>query len=52
MKEKLEDYNVASHQKIAVSIYNWLATHILKDDMKYKDYALSIEEASFSNYDI
>lgn len=48
MSEKLENYNEVVHHKIAVFIYNWLASHILTDDMKYKEYALSIEEESFS----
>jgi len=48
MKERLEDYSTDDHHKIAVFVYNWLATHILKEDMKYRDYALSIEETSFN----
>ncbi len=52
LQQKLDDYNVEVHHKIALFIYNWLASHILKDDMDYRSYALSIEETSFSQYEI
>jgi hemerythrin-like metal-binding protein len=50
--QKLEDYNADVHHKIALFLYSWLASHILKEDMDYKAYALSIEETSFSHYEI
>ena len=50
--QKLNDYDVDIHHKIALFLYNWLASHILKEDMDYHDYALSIEETSFSQYEI
>jgi hemerythrin-like metal-binding protein len=48
LRNKLDDYNVDVHHKIAMFLYNWLAKHILKADMEYKSYALSIEEQSFT----
>lgn len=45
--DKLEDYSVEVHHKIALFLYNWLASHILKSDMDYKSYAISLEEPSF-----
>ena len=45
--DKLEDYSVEVHHKIALFLYNWLASHILKSDMDYKYYAISLEEPSF-----
>jgi len=47
LQKKLDDYNIDIHHKIAMFLYNWLAKHILKSDMEYKSYALSIEEDSF-----
>ncbi|MBU2869807.1 bacteriohemerythrin [Colwellia sp. E2M01] len=47
LETKLENYDVDIHHKIAIFLYNWLANHILKSDMEYKHYALSIEESSF-----
>ena len=47
LEKKLEDYDIDVHHKIAMFLYNWLAKHILKSDMEYKSYALSIEEKSF-----
>lgn len=47
LEKKLEDYSVDIHHNIALFLYNWLAKHILKEDMEYKSYALSIEESSF-----
>lgn len=44
---KLDDFDIDVHHKIAMFLYNWLAQHILKADMEYKSYALSIEESSF-----
>jgi hemerythrin-like metal-binding protein len=48
LEEKLDDYNIDVHHRIAMFLYNWLAKHILKSDMDYKSYALSIEEKSFT----
>jgi len=47
LQGKLDNYNIEVHHKIAIFLYNWLAQHILKSDMEYKSYALSIEESSF-----
>ena len=47
IQEKLEDYDVDIHHKIGIFLYNWLAKHILKADMEFREYALSIEESSF-----
>jgi hemerythrin-like metal-binding protein len=47
LEKKLDDYDIDVHHKIAMFLYNWLAKHILKSDMEYKSYALSIEEKSF-----
>lgn len=44
---KVENYNIETLHKVAMFLYNWLAKHILKSDMEYKSYALSIEEESF-----
>lgn len=52
LQQKLENYNIDLHHKISIFLYNWLASHILKADMDYKSYALSIEEASFNQYQI
>ena len=46
--KKLEHYNVDLQHKIAMYIFNWLSNHILKSDLSIKDYALSIEDESFS----
>jgi hemerythrin-like metal-binding protein len=48
LENKLEEYDIDIHHKIAIFLYSWLAKHILKSDMEYKSYALSIEEQSFS----
>lgn len=48
LRDKLDDYDIDVHHKIAMFLYNWLAQHILKADMEYKSYALSIEESSFT----
>ena len=48
LQQKLENYNIDLHHKISTFLCNWLASHILKFDMDYKFYALSIEETSFS----
>jgi hemerythrin-like metal-binding protein len=48
LQSKLDDYHADIHHKIAMFLYNWLAKHILKSDMEYRSYALSIEEKSFS----
>ena len=48
LRGKLDDYDIDVHHKIAMFLYNWLAKHILKADMEYKSYALSIEESSFT----
>lgn len=45
---KLEHYDQDVHHRIGMFLYNWLAKHILKSDMEYKEYALSIKEESFS----
>jgi hemerythrin-like metal-binding protein len=47
LQDKLDDYHTDVHHKIAMFLYNWLAQHILKSDMEYRSYALSIEEPSF-----
>lgn len=47
LEGKLENYDVDVHHKIGIFLYNWLAKHILKADMEYKAYALSIEVGSF-----
>ena len=47
LEQKLEHYNIDLHHKISTFLYNWLTSHILKSDMDYKIYALSIEEESF-----
>jgi hemerythrin-like metal-binding protein len=47
LQEKLDDYNAEVHNKIAMFLYTWLTQHILKSDMEYTSYALSIEEESF-----
>jgi hemerythrin-like metal-binding protein len=46
--KKLDLYTVEIQHKIAMFVYNWLTQHILQSDMLYKDYALSIEDESFS----
>lgn len=48
LQKKLGNYTIDLHHKISFFLYNWLASHILKEDMDYKSYALSIEETSFS----
>ncbi|MFT7009764.1 MAG: hemerythrin-like metal-binding protein [Colwellia sp.] len=48
LQQSLENYKVDSHHKISTFLYNWLSSHILKSDMDYKAYALSIGETSFS----
>tara|TARA_R110000787_G_scaffold67328_6_gene150747 strand:+ start:551 stop:2209 length:1659 start_codon:yes stop_codon:yes gene_type:complete len=45
---KLNNYDFDIQHKIAMFIYSWLTAHILKSDMGYRAYALSIEEESFS----
>ncbi|MBL4899005.1 MAG: hemerythrin family protein [Colwellia sp.] len=52
LEQKLDSYNMDLHHKISTFLYNWLTSHILKSDMDYKSYAISIEEKSFSQYDI
>jgi hemerythrin-like metal-binding protein len=51
LQQNLQNYNIDSHQKISTFLYNWLTSHILKADMDYKTYALSIEETSFTQED-
>ena len=48
LEKKLEHYTIDLHHRISFFLYNWLASHILKTDMDYKTYALSIEEPSFN----
>jgi len=48
IQKKLNNYDVDEQHQIAMFLYNWLANHILKADMKFKQYALSIEESSFN----
>lgn len=43
IQARLNDYDIDDHHKIAMFLYNWLAKHILKADMEYKTYALSIK---------
>lgn len=52
LQKKLDDYNLDIHHKIALFLYNWLASHILKADMEYKSYALSIEVTSFKKLEV
>lgn len=52
LEQKLDNYTIDLHHKISIFLYKWLSSHILKADMDYKFYALSIEERSFSQYDI
>lgn len=52
LQKKLEDYNEELHYKISIFLYQWLSSHILKCDMDYKSYALSIQEKSFCDYEI
>lgn len=47
IQQRLENYDVDLQHKIAMFLYNWLAKHILKTDMKFKSYAISIKESSF-----
>ncbi|WP_085300070.1 bacteriohemerythrin [Cognaticolwellia mytili] len=47
LQDKLDNYHTDIHHKIGMFLYNWLAQHILKSDMEYRTYALSIEEPSF-----
>lgn len=51
LQQKLENYTIDLHQKISTFLYNWLSSHILKSDMDYRSYALSIEETSFNQGD-
>jgi hemerythrin-like metal-binding protein len=48
LQQSLENKTIDSHHKISTFLYNWLSSHILKSDMDYKTYALSIGETSFS----
>ena len=48
LRKSLDNYSIDLQHKIGMFLYNWLAKHILKSDMEYKVYALSIEEESFS----
>ena len=48
LEGKLDDYDIEVHHKIGIFLYNWLAKHILEEDMDYKSYALSIEVDSFA----
>lgn len=48
IEEKLNHYDLDLQHKIAMFLYKWLAKHILKADMDYKSYALSIGENSFT----
>jgi len=47
LEDKLDNYDIDMQHKIGMFLYNWLAKHILKSDMEYKSYALSINEESF-----
>tara|TARA_R110001583_G_scaffold61687_3_gene181983 strand:- start:11690 stop:13294 length:1605 start_codon:yes stop_codon:yes gene_type:complete len=51
LQQNLENYNIDLHRKISTFLYSWLTSHILKADMDYKIYALSIEETSFTQVD-
>jgi hemerythrin-like metal-binding protein len=46
MQEKLADYDIDVHHRIAMFLYNWLAKHILIADMEYKSYAVSIDRVN------
>jgi hemerythrin-like metal-binding protein len=48
LQQSLENHKTGSHHKISTFLYNWLSSHILKSDMDYKIYAVSIGETSFS----
>ncbi|MGL1956500.1 MAG: bacteriohemerythrin [Colwellia sp.] len=48
---KLNNYDIDIQHKIAIFLYKWLAKHILKSDMEYKSYALSIEDPTFNKAD-
>ena len=48
LRKRLDHYDVDIQHKIGMFLYNWMANHIVKSDMEYKAYALSIEEESFS----
>tara|TARA_R110000744_G_scaffold7183_2_gene24586 strand:+ start:6190 stop:7794 length:1605 start_codon:yes stop_codon:yes gene_type:complete len=45
---KLDHYDIEVQHKMALFIYAWFTKHIVESDMKYKAYALSIEEESFT----
>jgi len=47
IQEKLQEYDLEVHHKVAMFLYKWLAKHILKADMEFKKYALLIDEDSF-----
>lgn len=48
LRKRLDNYSIDIQHKIGIFLYNWMAKHILKFDLKYKTYALSIAEESFS----
>lgn len=48
LRKRLDHYDIDIQHKIGMFLYNWMANHILKSDMEYKTYALSIEEESFT----
>ena len=52
LEQKLDNYTIDLHHKISTFLYSWLTSYILKSDMDYKYYAQSIEETSFSHYDL
>lgn len=49
LRGKVKDYDIITMHRLAMFLYNWLENHILKHDMSYKAYAISIEEDSFMN---
>lgn len=47
IQQRLSAYKIDEHHKIALFLYNWLAKHILAEDMDYKSFALKNNTLSF-----